>query len=638
MPALATEAATGTWPASSTRRQLSPRLALLGLVVATVAGVAHFTWSSYFFYDDYVFLRQAQRHGLSLGFLLEPLNPHFSPGHRLANWTLQRFFPLNFALAQAVLLACLAASIVVLHHVLAQLFGRRPGTLLLTFVYATSIVHVGVVQWWNGGLLVLPAAVLSLVCIDAYLGFHRTGSRRLLALSVGALVLALLFYLKAVLVPLYLLLLRVLVLEPGRPVRAAVADTAREWRVWAAYAVPAGVYLAVFLTGYWQPADAPSLDLVAEYLEVAWARVFAPSVFGLRTPTGAASLADEVAVVAMQVVVAAIVVVSIRRRRSAWRAWAFFLVAFLANALVVGLPRLGGWGTGIAYFPRYHLEATFLLPIAVGAAFWRVGGPGRVAAPGPRPRWWGRPALARAAIALAVATHLVLAWDGAGRLRAENPGQAAGRYMRQVEAGLRQARRSGIRPTLVDRTVPDYVFPAWAAYGGRYNRYSEVFPLIDPGLAFDTPSPALFDVAQDGRLRAVRFSPVAGGGAWGLAQSGAVRVTHGTVEGVGGRLCVRSGAWPALVELTPPAPLTGSEWFVALRYEVARRMTLPVYVDRGSGYPYPNDRSVTLRGGRAGAVMVPLGGPSLVRLRLDLPPDAHACLADLEVGRLLRRR
>ena len=67
-------------------------------------------------------------------------------------------------------------------------------------------------------------------------------------------------------------------------------------------------------------------------------------------------------------------------------------------------------------------------------------------------------------------------------------------------------------------------------------------------------------------------------------------------------------------------------------------MTLPVYVDRGSGYPYPNDRSVTLRGGRAGAVMVPLGGPSLVRLRLDLPPDAHACLADLEVGRLLRRR
>lgn len=614
------------------------RAALVAVVAVPVLAVAHFTSTSYFFFDDYIYLRQAQRQGLSLGFLFQPLNPHLSPGHRLVNWLLQSVSPLDFGVAQGLLLACFAGSVVLVYRILVELCRPGFGPLLLTLLYATSIVHVGVIQWWNGGLLTLPAALLSLGCILAYLRFYRTGSRLLLALSVAVFVIALFFYLKAVLVPLYLVLLRVLVLEPQRPLRASLASVAREWRVWAAYLIPCAVYLAAFLSAYWIPSGAPSFDLVAGYLDVAWVRVFAPSVLGLRIFGEDSTAVEQVAIVAVQVAVVAVVVASLVRWRGAWRGWIFFAVAFVANALLVGLPRLQGWGAGIGYFPRYYLEATYLLPLAVGAAVlprWRTG-LGVLVAPS---QVRSRLRLAGVgALGVLVVAHLALAWSGAERLSRESPGRLARPYMENVKAGLRQAARASLEPVIVDGVVPEYVVASWAVYGPPYhNRYSEVFPLLDPDLAFDQPSSALFEVGNDGTFQRVAFVPRAGGLAPRLWQDRVLSVSNATAWPAGDQLCVEAAATGGHVELTPAVAVSGEDLYLELLYSSQGRHDSTLAVDRGEGYSAVDDEAVVLEPGDKGATLVSLGGRQVERLRLNLPVEARVCLDRLELGSLVPR-
>lgn len=608
---------------------------LLALVAAQVAAVGWFTTKGYFFFDDYIYLRQGQRSGLSLGFLLEPLNPHFSPGHRLVNWLLHTFFPLNFGVAQAVLLACFAGTVIVLHRLLVVLFGRGWGPLVITLLYGTSIIHVGSIQWWNGGLLTLPAALLTLVSILAYVRFHAEGSRRMLVLSLAAMSLALLFYVKAVLVPLYLVLLRLLILDE-RPVQASLRSMWRERRVWAPYAVAVALYLLVLFIGYWQPGDLPSPDYFLEYLVISWARVFAPSFLGFRVAGADASAGAVAVTVVVQLVVLAVVAWSLVRAPRAWRAWTFFAVAFVANVVIIGLPRLSDWGAGIAYTPRYHLEATFLFPIALGAALLgprlRSGGAAAVGAHSSTRR-----AALGTGLAVVLAVHLGVAWNGASRISAESPGPEAGRYMRNVEAGLRRAEELGATPVIVDGTVPDYVVASWAVYGPPYhNRYSEVFPLFSRPLAFDRPEPPLYRVADDGTLQPAAFDAVAGGHAAALWEAGTMTVEQGAVERVGGELCVRPSGPSATVELTPGAASAPGEWFLMLRYSLVGELPLQVFVDSGQGYPPAAQLARSSSGHEPVSLLEPLGVPAVQRLRLDVPGGARVCLDRVEVGRLVR--
>lgn len=609
------------------------RLAPLALLAVVTASVAHFTSKSYFYLDDYLNFHEVERDGLSFSYLTRVVaSGHLAPGRRLGDWLIQSFFPLNFGVAQALMLSCLAGSAFVLYRVLVELFGSGPGPLLLTLLYGTSIVHVEVIQWWAAGLLSLPAALLSLVSIFGYLRFYRTASRRWLVVSVAALGVGLLFYVKPLLVPMYLILLRVLVLEPERPLRATVAAAVREWRLWSLYLAPIGVYVSVYLARSSQSSGVPSLGAIVDYVRLSWVRVFAPGVFGFHIPRGEASSAQQIAIVAVQVVLAGLVAVSLLRFSRAWRAWAFFAIAFLANAMLVGLGRINLLGPDVAYGRRYHVEATFLLPIALGAAFRRA----RLRRAGAIPSLVARPLRRRAGwgvITAATAAHLVLAWSASGRIMQESPGWAAGRYMGNVDKGLRQLARSGVEPTILDGTVPDYVLSSWMVLGGPpVNRYSEIFQVFGRSLSFDRPTRVSFAVGSDGRLRPVTFVDHRGGDAAALLQSGALTVSGATVEVNGATVCVRSGPAPGLLELSPGAPPVEGEWYLELAYVSNQQRQLPIYVDRGGGYPSVYDRAVSVEAHK-GANVYGLGGRRLLRLRLDLPPHLFLCLDRLEVSR-----
>ncbi len=612
---------------------------LIAAVVVAVGSVAWFTSTSHFFFDDYIYFREAQREGLSLRFLAMPLNVHLSPGHRLADWFLQRFFPLDFAVAQVLLLACLAGSMLVLYRLLVRLFGPGTGAVVLTLLYGTSLVHVGVIQWWSASLQSLPSSLLGLVCILAWLAFHQTGSRPMLVLSVAALGVALLFYVKPVLLPLELILMRVLVVEPERPLRETVRAALGEWRYWLAYLAPVALYAIVYVVGYWQPSSTPTFALVVDYLRIAWVQVFVPSVIGFHVPPGDPSALVRAGVVAAQLGVIGLATWSIARWRPAWRGWAFLGIAFLANALLVGVPRLADWGSGIAWFYRYYPETTYLLPVALGAAFLR---PARAVSTATsslvHPRVPQR--TIGAGLAVAVVVHLALVWSASVPISEASPGRLARGWIDNVREGLERARRDDGDITVVDGTVPEFVVASWSVYGPPYHdRLSEVLPLVDPDLAFDRAEGDLWRVTGDGSLSPVAFAPQAGGWAPQLLNETSLRVSGGVVDVGPDGLCILAEGSASQLELRPARALVGPEWYLGLQYlsRDAWEPDLEVRVDRGWGFPALADRTVSLEGSAQGDKLVSLGAPPVQRIRLDLPAGSHTCLGRVEIGDLVPR-
>lgn len=639
----ATRGANALTNRNAVRRQPAPPalkrlLALVCVVVGPVIFVSHFTSKSGFAWDDFVNFRQAQLASLSLEFLVEPVFEHFSPGHRIGDSLIQDLFPLNFGVARAILLAAFGVSLLLFHRLLVELFRPGPGPLLLTLLYGLSEVHVGVVQWWASGLDVVPATLLSFVCILAYLRFHRTDDRRFLGLSVMALIVAVLFYSKPVLVPFYIVLLRVLILNPERPPAETLRETVREWRVWAAYALPVAVYLLVFLVNYANAVADASLPRLGRYLLALWFRVVGPGLMGVFLPPDRHSLGTVLTGVGVQVVLLALVGWSLARWTGAWRAWAFFAMTFLANALIVGLSRVladeGAFGpTGLAYSARYNVEAAYLFPLALGAAFLQVraGGIGR---PEKRPAPVSR--TRRAMVAVAGTAYLTLASLSAARISSAEywVGVPARRYIERANLSLAGIGARVPTINILDANVPEFVVPPFLS---PYNRLSEVLPLMEPDLRFDPEGPDPHQVAPDGTLMPVTYTVEAGGGAVQLlsrdvlAVLGAVSATNSGEE-----LCVGSGPTVAFLQLSFPAPLGEGEWYLRLGHRSTRAGLAGLAVDRGAGFLPGQNLSVPIRRGPR-AELAKLGEGGISGVLVSLPAQSTVCLDQLQLARVSRR-
>src|SRR3712207_3219857 len=175
--------------------------------------------------------------------------------------------------------------------------------------------------------------VLCLVAIDAYLAHRLEGKRWALVVAVVAVALASLFYVKALLVPLYLLLIRPLFLErrPRRMLRA-VAD--ERW-TWTAFAPVYAIYLANYFANCLNAKEettAPSLHLLGKYLWLAWFRGVTPAFMGVHVGIDAKS-PELLMAFAAQALLVAVIAYTVWRKRSAWRAWVFWVIAFGANAI-----------------------------------------------------------------------------------------------------------------------------------------------------------------------------------------------------------------------------------------------------------------------------------------------------------------
>lgn len=624
-------------------------LLLLGAVAIPILVTAYFNRRSGFTWDDIKNLRQAQVDGLSWRYLAAPTSGHWAPGHRFGDWVQQAFFGYNFAASQAILLAGFAVTLLLFHRIVVELTRPGRGPILLTLLYGASYIHTGIIQWWAAGLDRVPATVFIFLAVLAYLRFFKTGSWKWLAISLLAIPAGFLFFIKAVFVPVYIVAIRVLLLEPGRPLGDTLREALTEWKVWVAYAVFTAIPLWNYVSKY--PThlnDTPDVATFVEYLSILWFKVVTPSFFGVFIPR-ANTTAEIVAVVvaAVQVVFWAGVVWTLWKFPGAWRAWAFFLLGFAANAVVVGLTRVGFFEPEVmAYY--FNLEVVYLFWLAVAAIFLRRRRTGRTdradradratLTEARRPPRFASPVYPRL-LAGGVAAYLILNASGAHQINDYLvwTGAQARVYTDNIAADLGQIRAAGRDPALVDGVVPETVVPTILA---PYNSVSEVVPLFDEEAAFDPDGRDLFTVTTEGNLRAVNRQAEFGGEVQRLMNDGSLVLSAVTSRPDERGTCFTTGSAVGTVAVTLPAPLTGGDLYYEMRYSTDGPSSFALIPDPVGGVVDGQfkTRVLTLPPGRDLARVYPLAEPTLQRLVLAIGPRGEVCLSQIALGRLTPQR
>jgi hypothetical protein len=607
--------------AGSRARLARPSLAfgLVALVAIALQGVL--AAQSYFTGDDWIHIVRAHDEvatssGLpDAGYLGKVVFIHYAPGLRLGYWALEEVAPLEWAAGLAGLLVLLGGSIFLLDRILRKLYGKRRTNVLLLLLFGTSILLVTSFLWFADGLHKLPSTFLSLLAVDAYLTYWKTRSKRALAIAVAAVALGSLFYVKVLLVPLYLLLIRLLFLEE-RPRRALRIVWAERW-TWLAFAPPLAIYLWNYLANYSHTrGPSPSLDLLGDYLWLNWFKGVTPALAGVEIGPHAARSGALFAVVA-QLALIGVVALSVHLKRSAWRAWLFWGIAFCANATLVGLGRLGTMGLErVGQELRYDTEMSWLLPLALGFAFF----PGSVAAraaPPLRERfgWTVRPRV-RLGAAVAVCAYLVAAAaTGSGisaSWREKNSGPPRA-YVENVRADVGRLARAGRAPVAIDDQVPAFLI---GSADHPLNRLERLIPAVEPRLRVVVAGDRPLQVGDDGHVGPARLQPLVRG-VEALGGSGSLRVAGG---GVAGR-CLDGGRD---LRFTSKPALAGQSLYAFVSYRVERRAARPGLI---TSWPASQKGEVPLDRAR-GRELVNLGRP----LRFSLPRGARACVRSLAVG------
>lgn len=626
------------------RRALVDAAALAGVVALQAALIWHYAAQSFFTQDDFFHMSGADHFGLTFQFLTEATTgSHFSPGHRFGHWVLQTVAPASWSFSLLIIVAFHSGSVVLMQRIMARLFGAPWWSYAVALWFGLSVVYMSAMGWFAASLLVIPPTFFGLAAIHAWIVWRQTGSRRWLWWSAAAVGLGLLFYLKVLLVPVYIAMLRLVLARELLSPRSAVRILIEDRVAWLAYAVPVGLYLlAYFAGGYLDPAAEFRLSYLDDYLREAWLRGFAPTLLGLRYPTDGD---EHLGIVLLgQAAVLALVVWTARRGRLARRAWLFFAAAFTLNAVLV-LPRVAEWGFGIGLETRYFTEAAYLFPIAAAIALAVPVGMLPHDAAGARPSSIARPGgrvLAVAVVLLAI--YVVNVTSSYSEQIRDFFGPDVRAWNERLEDDLDRLAAAAVEPVLVDGIAPHEVVNGWLVPSGVVpgweqpsNRLSDVIAVLHPEVQFNRRGERMYSVADDGSLREVRLEPALASTFREARASRRAVVSNGRVSSSGEVACVSAAGAPARIEIHPPRHLRpGPDFYLGLERAPGYLGAIPVFADRGVGYPARHDRAAEAVRAPGESIVqlgpLPTGVPVLARVRLHVPPGSRACFGDIELG------
>jgi hypothetical protein len=584
---------------------------------------------SYFVTDDWLQIviahDAATGSGLDMHYLGRVVYIHFAPGHRFAYWLMDEISPLDWGAALAVMLVLFTASLALFHRICRRLFGSSPWNLILLLMFGTSLLLVPSFLWLADGIHKFPSVLLTLIAIDAYLTYRLEKRRSALAVCVAAVSLGSLFYVKTLLVPLYLVLIRILFLE--RSPWVALKAMVRERWTWLAFAPTVAIYGANYFANYAHvQAAPPSLELLGKYVWLAWFRGVTPAFAGVHVEFEATSTELAYAFGA-QALLIAVIVMSLRRKQSAWRGWVFLAIAFAANAIVIAMGRLGSLGLKqVGSQLRYDTEMTWLFPLAVGFAFFAGEVAGRVSEPSTArrlrlPRLRVRYALLAVAIVAYLAARIDTGTDTAREWRQQNSDQAKA-FATNLRHDSERLARAGANLTTLDDQTPAFLI---APSHKPWNRLQRFIPAVAPRLRVVPAHRRPLQVRQNGMVMPIQLQSLSGGR---TAVTGAGVVSLRGGRRFGGRgLCVAAGARAATLLFEPERLLRGQSLFGSVDYEMRRGGGRPLRVTAPDGYRAARRLELPLDR-RRGRVYANLGH----RFRAKLPPGTEACLRSSSVG------
>jgi hypothetical protein len=615
-----------------TRRIGIDALAVVAVILLGCLAVWAWTRGSYFFADDWFNFDIARDAGMSSGYLRTGYFGHFAPGHRVLDWILAWKLPANWSAAQAIMLGLYVVSATALYGVMRQAGCGRVAPVGAVAVFCASVVWVRVVQWWASAGHILPATAGTLVAMWASMRYFRTHAARWIVLATASLLAGLAFYEKPALLIGYVILLRYLVGVPGEEAGVPLRERIRrDAPLLVALAAATAVYAVWVLTqGYSQGGARVPLGTYAKYFVENWVHGVAPLVIGQGSPEYAPPV-PLFFLIAAEVIVAALLVVSLRRDRRAWRAWAFLAIVWVTNVGLVAWGRIATFGVGIGHDPRYNAELAFLLPLAIALAFrpLRAGtippaSAAHASGGGVRSRLVSRPWPA-VAVAAAGLFLILSATDAHRRVSDHWQGKAAHAWMQAFRTSVDAVRARGEAPVVLDAPLSfDLVGPT----GPPSNLASAVVPLIDAGVQVRDDTSATFLIEPDGRLRRPRRSVLWDRRGSAIVAPGPANVVGGAPRVDGGAVC--AGDAKALLQVAGDGSDPGPMQFAQIDGTGAAGTAFAVFVDRGNGYGA--DPAAVIPVGSAPGAGRRIGDGQIKQVLVEIP--AGACARRIALFRL----
>ena len=419
----------------------------------------------WFYSDDYEFLTAATGRTLDLGYLVTPHDVHLMPGGVLLSWFVAQAGPFNWTLAAVFVLVLQLAADLACLAMLLVLFGRRWWCLLPLGFYLYSTTTLTAFLWWSAAVNQLPMHVALFAAVGCHVTYLRSGRVRWGLGGVLAVALGLLFFEKSLLVLLPLALLTVLYFGPatGSARRRVLEPVVAHWRVWAAYAVLAAVYLVGYLQLVPSPADTRGpidyLGLLDSMLRTSLvvSSLGGPWVWSDRNPPLGQVATPAWAAAAAGVVLLGLVVLTLRRRRGAWRALVIAVPYVLLTWFLLAQARGAALGSFAGQELRYLADAAPVLTLCLGLAVLPLRGTAAARRATPTPaRHRLSPAAGRSLVAVVLAAVVLgaavsnLAY--ARMWTAQFPAKA---YVQATERAV-----ANDRLALADSPVPELVMSA----------------------------------------------------------------------------------------------------------------------------------------------------------------------------------
>lgn len=329
------------------------------------------------YWDDFLLQGQAARLGLSADLLLNNHDGHVMPLTYICVWAIESIAGLNYVVVALTMLLAQIVYVIATMLVMRALLGRGvPALVASAFFLLCPIMFPGV-TWWAAALTVVPFLTCAMFATVALLRYYRTGSRAALLTTFALVAVALGFFEKSLLIPLWLFLVTVLVQPTPRFWASLKQALTAHWRMWVAWLVLLAVYLVAFAqvaAGRTRLPTGPGQ--VLELLVLAVFKTIAPGLAGgpLRwTPVDfSASFADPgiLIMTAGVLVTGCLVWVGTKAPGVARKAWIVAALYLLADLATLAIGRLGPDGDpGIVQAGRYIASSMLPISIAIGATF-----------------------------------------------------------------------------------------------------------------------------------------------------------------------------------------------------------------------------------------------------------------------------
>ena len=364
------------------RRRRPVFLAAVVVIAVQLVWLAEFFRQMYFFREDFANMQFAIRSSFSWHYLTYVGAGHLMIAERTLIWLLERISFYNWTISWLVTLILVAAADLAAFRLLRTLFGERPAILIPLTMYVLSPLSVAGLGWWTVALELVPFELATFMAINAHVHYLRTDRKRHAAASVLWVVISLLTFEKAIVLPLILLGLTGAFFSGHRSwLSGTSAAVRRYWTLWMIYLGLAAGYVVVLglalKTSTAQPGAPGSLSAVSTF---AWGLVkdsLLPGTMGgpwqwfPQQDHWYALAAPPQQLQWLAVIVAiALIGVSIWNRKTAWRAWvllAWWVV--LADMVPVVISRLDWYPILRALDTRYVADALPMVAICTGLAF-----------------------------------------------------------------------------------------------------------------------------------------------------------------------------------------------------------------------------------------------------------------------------